>query len=138
MSIEYADLRDEVRRAAALAAVSEGVAAMMVMTFGVMAMAREVPPSLRAALVQGCARWLAGARTNGALEEARVECWKFLEAKHGDSTTIADREDIAVRALICVLWDEADEGDDLEMGLDFFAQIASQFGGLEEALGLGE
>lgn len=136
MSVHYADLRAEVRRLASLTAVSDGVAAMMVMTLGVMAMARAVPYSLRAALVEACARWFAGVQPNGSLEEARVECWKFLEAKYGNSTTVEDREDLAIRALICILWDEANEGDDLETGLDFFAQIADRFGGLEAVLGL--
>lgn len=137
MSLHYSDLRTEVRRVAAATSVTDGVAAMMVMTFGVMAMAREVPHQLRAGLVEACARWFA-VQPTGSLEEARVECWKFLEAKHGNSTTVADREDMAVRALICVLWDEADEGEELEMGLDYFAQIADRFGGLEPALGLSK
>lgn len=46
------------------------------------------------------------------LLESRVACWRYLDAKNGNSTTIGDREDHAMRALICVLFDdEEDLGD---------------------------
>ena len=111
---------------------------MTVMTFGVMAMAREVPHSLRAGLVAGCARWFAGMQPERSLTRYRVECWKFLDAKHGNSTTVADREDMAVRALICILWDKPHEGGHLAQGLDYFAHLAEEFGVLDPALGLSD
>ena len=136
MSVQYEDLRSAVRRLALMQGVNDGVAAMFTMMVGVMAMATSIPDSLRSAAVEAGARWFAGLDKPGSLEPARVACWNFLEAKNGNSTTVADRTDIAVRGLICVLWDQPDEGDDLETGLEFFAQLADRFGGLEDALGL--
>jgi hypothetical protein len=109
---------------------------MFTMTVGVMAMAMSIPESLRPAVVEAASRWFAGRGEAGSLEPARVACWRFLEAKNGDSTTVADRTHIAVRSLICLLCDQPDEGADLETGWEFFAQLAQRFGGLEDALGL--
>jgi hypothetical protein len=57
-------------------------------------------------------------------------------AANGSSSVISDREDLAVRALLCVLWDEVPTSDDFEMTLEFFAPLADGFGGIEPALGL--
>lgn len=134
MTVTYDLLVAEVRRVSVRESVIEPTAAMQVMTVGVMAMAREVPASLRGALVDAGTRWLTD-RSSPSLEAARVAAWQFLDAKNGSSVPVADREDMAVRALICVLWDEPDPGGDLEMSLDFYAGIAQRFGGLESALG---
>ena len=134
MSVQYEDLRSAVTRLAAARGVSDGTAAMFLMTLGVMAMAGHIPEPLRPAVVEASARWFAALEGPGLLEPARVACWKYLESKNGNSTAISDKTDIAVRGLICVLWDEADEGDDLETGLEFFAQLVDKYGGLEAAL----
>jgi len=49
---------------------------------------------------------------SGSVEDlmtAKVECWAYLDSKH-PSTVIADREDRALRALLCVLEPSGDEG----------------------------
>jgi hypothetical protein len=136
VSVSYEELRSEVARLAAVRGVSDGTAAMFLMTLSVMAMARHIPEPLRPGLVEASARWFAGLEGIGSLQPARVACWKYLEAKNGNSTSVTDKTDVAVRGLICVLWDHADEGDDLEAGLEFFAQLVDPYGGLEATLGL--
>ncbi len=111
---------------------------MAVMTLGAMAMARELPAALRPALAAASTRWYVGSCDGGSLETARIDSWRFLEDKNGDSTTIADRVDLAVRSLICVLWDEAPEEEDIASTLDFFATIADRYGDLEPVLGIVE
>lgn len=136
MDIDWGEFRSVIRRRANRDAVSEGTAAMAVMMLATMAMAGEIPAELRPALADAQERWISGRIPARTLEVWRVECWKFLESKNGNSTAVVDREDLAIRALICLLWDEADEGGDLDLGLEYFSWIAGQFGGLEEALGL--
>lgn len=137
MNVSHAALLAETNRLAEASGIGIGVAALKVMTLGVMAMARELPESLRYALALACERWYAGATDAASLQAASVDCWDFLEAKHGTSTVIADRTDAAVRALICVLWDEVPGVDEVDMTLEFFAPLAGRFGGIAEAMGLG-
>jgi hypothetical protein len=47
------------------------------------------------------------------LVAARVAIWGYLDQKHGNSTTIDDREDHMLRATLCVLHDEHDDLEDL-------------------------
>lgn len=137
MSMTYEALRSAVLRRSAAIGVTPGTAAMQTMTLGVMAMAEDLPANLKEQLVAAERRWLAPVDPLPVLTAGRVAAWQFLGAKNADSTTIEDRVDIAVRALICVLWDEADEGSEMEDGLEFFAQLAERYGGLEQVLGLG-
>lgn len=103
---------------------------MFVMTSEVMSMANTMPEELHPALVLAVRRWYGGDVQVGPLEPARILCWDFLQAKHGNGNTLIDREDISVRALICVLWDTADEGDDLYLGLDYFEGLLDHLAGL--------
>lgn len=101
-----------------------GVAAQHVTTFAAMSMAADPPPSLWPSLVEGVARWLSPGRRAESLEPHRGKAWKYLKQKNGTSVTIQDDEDVAVRVLICVLWDEADEDPlDVSRSLDFFADM---------------
>ena len=136
MTITVDQLYAKVRGVAAEQSVTEGVAAMWLMSVAAMAMAADIPATLRPAMAAAVSRWYANAVDQPSLEPARVACWRFLDAKNGNSTTIDDRIDVAVRTLICVLWDAANEGSDLVMGLDFFAGLANRHGGLEPILGL--
>ncbi len=97
-------------------------------------MADDVPAELQEQPVAAERRWLAPVGPLPALAAGRVAAWQFLDAKNGDSTKIEDRIDLAVRALICVLWDEADEGSEMEDGLEFFALLAERYGGLDLVL----
>jgi hypothetical protein len=65
-----------------------------------------LPPIGLEALDAASRRWLRG--HTQPLEPLRVAVWTFLDAKHGNSTTIADDEDRAMRALLCCLYDEPD------------------------------
>lgn len=136
MTVTVEHLFAKVRRVAAEQSVTEGVAAMWVMTVAAMAMAQDIPLNLRPAMAAAVDRWYAKTADHQSLEPARVACWRFLDTKNGNSTTIDDPVDVAVRTLICVLWDEADEGSDLATGLDFFTGLANRRGGLELILGL--
>ena len=136
MTVTVEDLYAKVRRVAAEQGVTEGPAAMWLMTVAAMAMAADIPVTLRSAMAAGVSRWYAGDVGQASLESARVACWQFLDAKNGNSTTIDDRVDVAVRTLICVLWDAADEGSELAMGLDFFVGLVNRHGGLEPTLWL--
>lgn len=46
--------------------------------------------------------WGNGIPDDTTLARAKTVLWEFLEAKHGDTTTIADGEDRAVRAALCL------------------------------------
>ena len=117
------DLFAEVEQVAATSNCDSADASMQVMCIRTLEMTKAVPPGLRPALVDSASRWLVGNETP-SLEPARVACWQFLEGKNGNSTTINDREDVAVRALICVLCDEPD--DDLDMSIDFFESLLTK------------
>lgn len=100
---------------------------MQIMTLKTIAMAKDLPDELREDLAAAARRWLTSESPLLSMEVARVAAWRFLEAKNSGSTTSMERTDVAVRALICVLWDEADEDGDMEDGLESFAQLAEQY-----------
>ncbi len=135
MSVTYEGLRGAVLRTAAAEAIPVATAAMRTMTFGTMAMAQDLPPVLHPALVAAMERWLGGAGEGPELTEHCVAAWVFNETKNGNSTTIADQTDIAVRALICILWEEALVDDQSWDTLEFFTSLAERYGGLERILG---
>lgn len=136
MTVTHERLSELAKQFEARTGSSEGSATLRVMAIVVMAMAGEIPESLQSAFMSATQRWYAGQSTLGSLQSASVACWEYLEAKNGSSTEINDRSDIAVRALICVLWDEEPDDDDLQMTLDFFAPLADRFGGIAEVLGV--
>ena len=92
------------------------------MTLCVMAMAAHVPDNLRPALQVAVSRWYVGASVATPWEPFRIACWSYLDQSNGDSVTIVDQTDIAVRALICVL-DEELTVDDYDMTTDFFGNL---------------
>ena len=55
------------------------------------------------------------------LEEYRVACWQFLDTKNGNSTTIADREDQAVRLVIGLLFEE-NRAEDAYLAVKFMVE----------------
>ena len=83
-------------------------------------------------------RWFAPSPVDRPLAGLAAECWSYLEAKNGNSTTVADREDVAVRTLLCVLWDEVPDAEELDSTLDYFVSLVDQFEGIGDALGLVE
>jgi hypothetical protein len=71
----------------------------------------DLPPIGRTALDAARRCWIDQVDDPRQLEEHRVACWQFLDTKNGNSTTIADREDQAVRLVIGLLFEESKEGD---------------------------
>lgn len=134
MSLGYEELRSEVMRRAVALGVTPGTAAMQTMTLRVMAMAKDLPVELLDGVVVAHKRWLVAGSQESVMDAIRVASWRFLEAKNGNSATMEDRIDVAAPALICVLWDEADEGGEMEDGLEFFAFLIKRYGDLSEHL----
>lgn len=134
MSRYHQILDDDIRRLALRHSISEPEAAMMAMTTDVMAMAREIPLDLRHGLVLASQRWFAREQGAPPTAEALRACWAHLERK-GRMSIILDNEDRAIRALICVLSDDANPSGDLNMTLDFFASVAGAYLGPDRAPG---
>lgn len=67
-----------------------------------------LPISLDQYVDLASAYWERGEGSAQEIESARVQCWKFLERK-SHTTGIADAEDAAVRALICLLNHESQD-----------------------------
>jgi len=65
--------------------------------------------------------WIKVLRDKEELERARVECWMYLDS-HSASTNTEVPEFCALRAVICVLDEEA-PSEDLEEGVDFFIHM---------------
>jgi hypothetical protein len=63
----------------------------------------NLPELLRARLELVNTAWGEGRVDPAFLRTVKIECWEFLDAKHGNSTAIVDREDRAVRAMLCLL-----------------------------------
>lgn len=61
-----------------------------------------LPSHLRPTVDALVVDWTNGIPDHATLALAKAALWAFLEAKHGDTTTIADGEDRAVRAALCL------------------------------------
>ena len=108
--------------------LTEPQAAMLAIVLEVMALAGYVPEELRRAVVAASTRWFLGVSGGEALEPMRAECWHYLDRRHGNSTTVADLTDLAVRGLICVLYNDEPELEDIEMTFDYFGALMDRFG----------
>jgi hypothetical protein len=69
----------------------------------------NLPPAIAAKIHEVHAGWAAGVVQEDFLLQVKRECWAFLQAKHGNSVTIQDREDRAVRAALSLLDPSGDE-----------------------------
>jgi hypothetical protein len=69
-----------------------------------------LPETGRKALNLATAFWLRGQGQAESLLTARIDCWNYLDSKHR-STDILDREDAAMRAVMCVLYAEPESDD---------------------------
>lgn len=56
------------------------------------------------AVVEAWRAWEAASVDAKILEETRVAIWDYLKTKHGDSSTVKDSEDGALRVAIGGLW----------------------------------
>jgi len=62
----------------------------------------HVPDEVRPEVQSLLAEWESGSPDLAVLSHGRAVLWAYLEAKHGDSTTITDAYDRTVRAAICL------------------------------------
>lgn len=135
MNETYGLVNREVDRLAATEGLATPAAAMWMIVVSAMAMASKLPESLRGALAQACLRWFSSPTLGEAsLHQAAAHCWTYLETKHGNSTSIVDREDVAIRTLLCALVDDLPDMDELDMTIDFLVSMLDRFGGLQEVL----
>lgn len=75
--------------------------------------------------------WLEGKGEISALDAARESCWKYLIAK-GRGIDVLDKEDAAMRALICVLGQGdsvEDSADSLEWFVNMFEWLGWRYSG---------
>lgn len=70
----------------------------------------DLPAVGAAALAEARRVWF-GSGDPARLVDARVECWNYLQSKNESSTVIRDREDQALRGVICCLYPEDEIGD---------------------------
>lgn len=124
MTIYYAQLISHAEDEAARNGISFPRAALVVMTSRLAESVGDLPDSLRRRFDEASRVWDGSPVEPPSFELERVECWRFLEAKNdGSSTQIADREDAAVRALICILPNEVPDEGDTYLTLEFFASM---------------
>ncbi|MFT3943631.1 MAG: hypothetical protein QM705_07385 [Ancrocorticia sp.] len=136
MSISYEAFDEAIECRAIREGVPIGTAAMRTFALAAMAVAVDIPESLRPGLVAGLNRWFVGMGSGESLMSHRIAAWEYLEQKNGSSGAIVDDVDRAVRILIYLLWDEGSDDGDLSDGLDFLVPLLNQYGGLERVLGM--
>lgn len=71
--------------------------------------------------------WFEGKGEEKDILAARVACWSYLDAKHHD-VDIEGREDAAMRAVICVLYEKAESKDFLAETLRWFVSMLDRLG----------
>lgn len=71
--------------------------------------------------------WLKGKGQENSLTEARIRCWNHLDAK-GRSIEIKDKEDAAMRALLCVLYATPDSDDFALEAVHWFVSMLDKIG----------
>ncbi len=133
--MSYWQLRRISDERAARANLSDSHAVMQTMTFGVLALMAQLPIELRPAAFAAGTRWLTLEGEHIRLANFRVQAWQFLDRKNGDSTSIHDHVDVAVRALLCTLWDEETESSVDEM-LEYYSELLSSHEGVAAVLGI--
>jgi hypothetical protein len=83
-----------------------------------------LPRDLQARLIQVNASWNAGSADDELLRSVKLECWAYLKAKHGNSTTVADQEDRAIRAMLALVEPAGDAEAACDMA-DWVAEMLS-------------
>jgi hypothetical protein len=84
-----------------------------------------LPHELKRYMALASRYWKNRVGSSKDLEAARIACWEFLEKK-GRSTGIVDAEDAAIRALICVLYDESIDAEFLDDATYWFFSVLKQ------------
>lgn len=91
-------------------------------------LAQEFLPEIgRNALNSATTFWLSGQGRAEDFLTARIDCWNYLDSKHR-STDIQDREDAAMRAVICVLYAEPESDDFSAEAVRWFADMFDRLG----------
>ncbi len=67
--------------------------------------------------------WIESSIDSAGLEDARVKCWKYLDAKSASNNT-QEKAFCAIRAVICVLYAESPSQDNGEL-IDCFLQMVN-------------
>jgi hypothetical protein len=62
----------------------------------------DIPPDVCGEVDSLSAEWESESPDLSELERCKVALWSYLDAKHGNSTTIADAQDRSVRAALCL------------------------------------
>jgi hypothetical protein len=62
-----------------------------------------------------------------SIEDARVGCWQYIEAKHRISSAVIDEEDRIVRALICILYEDPWTDERAGRAKEAFAEFVQSF-----------
>lgn len=86
-----------------------------------------LPKTGRNALSSATAFWLSGQGQAEDLLTARIDCWNYLDSKHR-SIDILDREDAAMRAVMCVLYSEPESDDFSAEAVRWFADMFDRLG----------
>jgi hypothetical protein len=87
--------------------------------------ASELPPVGADTLRVADGYWRRAGGHPDDLRAAKIACWTYLDARHGSSTAIVDREDRLLRALLCVLEPEGDE-EAMSTTAEWFARMMNQ------------
>lgn len=104
---------------------------MIAMCKGLKLVASDLPSVARGALNCALNYWVQDCGDNADLAVAREMCWQFLDKK-GRSIAIVDREDISLRALLCVLYAEPISEDFISENFHWFVSMLNRFGDFEE------
>lgn len=132
-TMSYRELRAVCEQRAAREGLAHSDAVMQTMTLGVLAVAGRIPAELRPALFVAGTRWLTTDPVLVRLEPFRVQAWEFLERKNGDSASVRDQVDVAVRALLCVLWED-ETAQSLDELLAYFTELLGSHEGVVTVL----
>jgi hypothetical protein len=120
-------LLDEIDASSARFRIPFALAGMRTMTLGVMVLMRFIPTELRFNVALGVQRWYGVDLPSVAMKEARVICWNYLREKNSSKMRVVDDEDRAIRALICILWDDPGDDAEMEFGIEAYVEFVWRF-----------
>ena len=97
-----------------------------------LALVKDQLPEVASSAISTARNYFSGCAAEEELEEARVRCWKHLDAR-GYGSEVEEPEAIAIRATICALYARPSTGDD-DAGelLEWFLRLLNRLGGRSE------
>jgi len=115
------------------AEASRNILKFMCAGVGMVLQDEQVPPIVRGAFTTASRYWFEGAENENELIAARIKCWDFLEAK-GRDVDVEDNEDVAVRALFCVMYpDRISDEDFVQESFEWFFKMINRIGDFRQA-----